>query len=215
MFTAILHGFILSFGLILALGPQNIFIFNQGAAHRRLRQALPSIITASLCDTLLIVLAVLGVSVLVMTLPALQILFFTIGFFFLIYIGWTIWKSDVSQVNKQYSAMTTKKQILFALSVSLLNPHAVLDTVGVIGTSSLKYTLSSEKVAFAAACIVVSWISFFGLAIIGKSIRAIDHEGKIVNLINKISAFIIWGVAIYILAIIFICSFNALDCRHC
>ncbi|MCR6098169.1 amino acid transporter [Salipaludibacillus agaradhaerens] len=198
MLGAILHGMILSFGLILPLGPQNIFLFNQGAAHSKVKFALPAVITASLCDTFLIVLAVLGVSVIVMTIPAFQLIFFAIGFFFLIYIGWSIWNSNTSEVNKKHAAMTGKKQAMFAISVSILNPHAVLDTVGVIGTSSIRYTAIPEKIAFAAACILVSWVSFFALAYIGKTIRSIDKEGKIVRMINKVSAIMIWGVSLFI-----------------
>lgn len=52
--------------------------------------------------------------------------------------------------------------MLFAMSVSLPNPHAILDTMGVIGTSSLKYN-GTEKLVFTVVCIVVSWLWFVGL----------------------------------------------------
>ncbi|WP_307724718.1 LysE/ArgO family amino acid transporter [Sporolactobacillus inulinus] len=57
----------------------------------------------------------------------------------------------------------------FALSVSLLNPHALLDTIGVIGTNALNYS-GSEKWTFAAACASVSWLWFFGLAWCGRGV---------------------------------------------
>lgn len=60
MLQAALHGFILAFGLILPLGVQNIFVFNQGAVQPRFSRVLPVILTASVCDTLLITLAVAG-----------------------------------------------------------------------------------------------------------------------------------------------------------
>mgnify|MGYP001218790420 FL=1 len=50
----LLHGIILAFGLILPLGVQNIFVFNQGATHKKFTNALPVIITAGICDTILI-----------------------------------------------------------------------------------------------------------------------------------------------------------------
>ncbi|ALA71771.1 lysine transporter [Geobacillus stearothermophilus 10] len=59
MMRAFLHGLILAFGLIFPLGVQNVFILTQGAIQRRWRRALPAVLTASLCDTLLILLAVL------------------------------------------------------------------------------------------------------------------------------------------------------------
>ncbi len=59
--VAILNGLFLAFPLIIPLGVQNIFIFNQGAVQISFIKALPSVITAAICDTILIGLAVLGV----------------------------------------------------------------------------------------------------------------------------------------------------------
>lgn len=197
MLAAIFHGILLAFGLIIPLGAQNVFVFNQGATQPRFRGAVPVIITAGLCDTFLIVSAILGVSVIVFTIPVLQLILFAIGFLFLVYMGWTVWNSKPLEVNSNVSALSPKKQIMFALSVSLLNPHAILDTIGVIGTSSLTYT-GPEKAAFGFATIFISWIWFFGLAIAGKLVGRIDTKGRLIYIINKISAVIIWGVAAYI-----------------
>ncbi len=94
--------------------------------------------------------------------------------------------------------MSTKKQIVFALSVSLLNPHAILDTVGVIGSSSLVYS-GTEKMIFTATCIVVSWCWFHGLCLTGRLLKKIDTSGKFLRILNKISAIIIWITALYML----------------
>lgn len=198
MIEAVIHGLVLSTGLIIAFGAQNIYIFNQGASHRKLIYSMPAVITAAICDTILIILAVLGVSLIVMTVPVLQVTLFAVGFLFLIYIGWSIWSSDPVKVSNRHGAMSTRKQVMFAISVSLLNPHAILDTIGVIGANSLRYSETAELVVFAVACIFVSWISFIVIAVIGRSIRSIDREGRIVVMVNKISALIIWGIAIYI-----------------
>lgn len=197
MIGALLHGIALAFGLILPLGAQNVFVFNQGASQANFRRVLPVILTACLCDTFLISLAVIGVSVIVLTVPVLQTVIFSIGLLFLLYMGWSIWKSDPVGDNQKEAALPPKKQIMFALSVSLLNPHAILDTIGVIGTSSLSYT-GAEKFVFTVACIIISWIWFFGLAIVGKVVGQFDTEGRFLKIINKISALIIWAVAVYI-----------------
>lgn len=51
---ALIHGFTLAFGLILPMGVQNIFIFNQGINQPTYTKALPAIFTAAVCDTILI-----------------------------------------------------------------------------------------------------------------------------------------------------------------
>ncbi|MBD3860259.1 amino acid transporter [Bacillus sp. 28A-2] len=198
MFVAIIHGIVLAFGLILPLGAQNVFVFQQGALQPRLYRVLPVIITAALCDTLLIALAVIGVSVVVFTIPVLQIGLYMIGFCFLLYMGWSVWNaSSTSDDKEKMEFMPARKQIVFACSVSLLNPHAILDTIGVIGTNSLQYS-GAEKVAFTLACIIVSWLWFIGLALLGKMLGKLDTNGKWMNRINKASAIMIWLVALYI-----------------
>lgn len=198
MLEVIIHGCILAFGLILPLGVQNVFVFNQGAVQPNFLRALPVIITASICDTLLISLAVLGVSVVVLDYYWLKMILLFAGILFLIYMGFVTWKSK-STINEgaNSESMAPKKQIVFAMSVSLLNPHAILDTIGVIGTSSLAYE-GIEKMAFAVTCILVSWIWFLGLGIVGRMSGKLDKSGRFLQILNKISAIVMWGTAVYI-----------------
>lgn len=198
MSEAIIHGIILAFGLIIPLGVQNVFVFNQGASQPNIWRAAPVVLTASICDTLLILIAVQGVSLVLLTFSWLTNSLYIIGFFFLLYMGFVIWRSSPSNDVKQEKSMPLKKQILFATSVSLLNPHAILDTIGVIGTNSIQY-IGSEKWAFTLATIIVSWIWFISLALAGKFLKRLDSTGKTILLLNKFSGFIIWGVALYML----------------
>lgn len=193
---AIIHGIILAFGLILPLGVQNVFVFSQGATQPRLIRALPATVTAALCDTFLILIAVFGLSVIVLQFEWLRLSLMTAGILFLLYMGYVIWKSKPtnSETNK---ALPIRQQVIFALSVSLLNPHALLDTVGVIGTSALKY-VGTEQALFTIACITVSWIWFFGLTIAGTIMKKLDSTGNVMNIFNKCSALFIWGTAIYL-----------------
>lgn len=63
-----------------------------------------------------------------------------------------------------------------------------------IGTSSLAYA-GSERAAFAAACVFVSWAFFFALALAG---RAFGKLGAVRRWINKVSAVAIWAAALYL-----------------
>ncbi|MBG9597737.1 LysE family L-lysine exporter [Bacillus mycoides] len=193
---AILHGIILAFGLILPLGVQNVFVFSQGATQPKLIRALPATIAAALCDTFLILLAVFGLSAIVLQFEWLRFSLMIAGILFLLYMGYVIWKSEPT-ANQTNTALPIHQQIIFALSVSLLNPHAILDTVGVIGTSALKY-VGKEQVFFIIACITVSWIWFFGLTLAGTFMKKLDGTGGLMNIFNKCSALFIWGTAIYL-----------------
>ena len=196
MTEAIIHGIILAFGLIIPLGVQNVFVFNQGALQPKFSRALPVVITAGICDTILIVAAVSGVSLLVLTFGWLENIIFGVGIVFLIYMGFVLWRTRVSATEIDGQIFSMRRQIIFAASVSLLNPHALLDTVGVIGTNALNYS-GDVRFAFALTTIIVSWFWFIGLAVAGRYFGKLDQSGKLMTLFNKVSALVVWGVAAY------------------
>lgn len=197
MVASAFHGFLLALGLILPLGVQNVFVFNQGALHPQYRKTLPIVLTASLCDTLLISLSVLGVSVLVLASTWAKLILMIAGSIFLAYMGLVTWRSPAASMNeKQAETFPPKRQITFGLFISLLNPHAILDTIGVIGTSSLSYH-GPDKLAFAISCIAVSWIWFFSLALAGRMAGRLDRSGRFMTALNKVSAVVMWAAAGY------------------
>lgn len=197
----IIHGIILAFGLILPLGVQNVFVFAQGVMQPSFLRALPAAVTAAISDTLLIVLASLGVSLIVMQVEWLRLILLIGGIIFLSYIGFVIWRSDAAKMENQ-QAMSIKKQVLFALSVSLLNPHALLDTIGVIGTNAVKYS-GNEQWQFILACVLVSWLWFLGLMSTGVLLKKMKISPTVFTVFNKVSALFIWGTAIYLLSGLF------------
>lgn len=193
---SILHGILLAFGLILPLGVQNVFIFTQGATQPNLIRALPATITAALCDTLLIITAVFGLSLIILQMEWLRIGLIIAGILFLLYMSITIWRSSPTEI-KEGHALSSKKQIFFALSVSLLNPHALLDIIGVIGTSALTYS-GFELILFTVSCVIVSWLWFFALMLIGSKVKKLGNSKIIMTVFNKCSAIFIAGMAVYL-----------------
>lgn len=194
--TAFIHGFVLALGLILPLGVQNVFIFTQGVTQKQFRHALPAVITAALCDTCLIIVAILGLSLIVLQLEWLRLILMIGGAIFLLYMSVTIWRAPAATIGG--TSLAPRKQIVFALSVSLLNPAALLDIVAVIGTSSMKYT-GVAQFEFATSCILVSWLWFFGLALTGAILKKSKLPTSAFQLMNKCSAIFILGTACYII----------------
>jgi L-lysine exporter family protein LysE/ArgO len=194
--AAILHGIVLAFGLILPLGPQNTFVLAQGASQPSLMRALPAVAAAGLCDTLLILVAVFGVSVAVLGVPWLRMGLVVGGVVFLVVVGALLWRNGAagSTEGRATGAFSARRQMAFAASVSLFNPHAILDTVGVIGPSSLAYG-ESKRIAFTLACIGVSWGYFLFLAVLGRVASTIRGVQR---LLNRGSAVIMWGTAVYL-----------------
>lgn len=201
MVHAFLYGLILAFGLIIPLGPQNLFVLSQGTHEKKLSHAFPTIISAATCDTFLITIACFGVSLLILKVAFLKTTLFVMGIIFLTCVGAHLWHkaSKASFDMEQHPHVSAKKQILFTVSVSLLNPHAILDTVTVIGVNALQYR-GAELLSFTFACVLVSWLWFFSLAAFGKTLSKIPH---ISFFQNRISALIMWGVAINLLVKLF------------
>ena len=215
MAAALLHGLLLAFGLILPLGAQNTFVLTQGALHRRWSGALPAVLTAAVSDTLLITVAISGLSLVLLTVPWLKAALSWGGVPFLAYMGWATWRSDAQadqgaarlavggstdRVTAQAAGegWPARRQVAFAASVSLLNPHAILDTVAVIGTSALQYA-GAARLAFALACIGASWVWFFGLSLAGYLMGLFAAGANLQRWLNRASAVIMWGVAFRLL----------------
>jgi L-lysine exporter family protein LysE/ArgO len=196
-----LQGLLLAFGLIMPLGAQNTFLFTQGAVQRRWAKGLPAVVTAALCDTLLIAAAVSGVSVVVLHVGWVKAALGWIGVVFLGYLGWATWRRDpaLDAPGEAVAAWPVRRQVAFAASVSLLNPHAILDTLGVIGTTALRYPAGPPRLAFAAACATVSWLWFTGLFTAGRLLGAANPSGSWLRWVNRVSALIMWGVALQLL----------------
>jgi L-lysine exporter family protein LysE/ArgO len=88
--------------------------------------------------------------------------------------------------------------LLQSISLSLLNPHAILDIVGVIGTSALNY-IGLDLILFTVSCVTVSWLWFIGLTVAGTTMKRLDNQKILMNVFNKGSALFIWGTALYLL----------------
>lgn len=95
-------------------------------------------------------------------------------------------------------ALSPERQVGFTASVSLLNPHAILDTVGVIGTSALAYGVS-ERWVFAGGVVTVSWVWFAGLAASGRLLGRAESTvaDAVLTRLDALSAVVIWAVAGY------------------
>ncbi|HVI51933.1 MAG TPA: LysE family transporter [Candidatus Sulfotelmatobacter sp.] len=182
--------------MILPLGPQNTFVLSQGFSQPNLLRALPVVVTAACCDTLLILLAVAGVSAVVGAIEWLRLVLVCGGVAFLVAAGWLTWKSapPSPQSGDERTPAPMGKQVAFALACSLGNPHAIVDTIGVIGTSGLAYQ-GARLAAFTSACIAVSWSWFFGLALAGRILSRLELARR---LLNPASALVMWASAGYL-----------------
>jgi L-lysine exporter family protein LysE/ArgO len=158
-------GLVLGLALITPIGAQNLFVLEQGL-RRRLRGALPAVAAAAACDTLLILLGAGGAAALLAGSPRLERTLIAVGVAFLVVLGL---RSLRSRPEAADAVPGTRRGLLAgAVAVSLLNPHAVIDTVGVIGGA---IAAQDDRLPFAAGAVSASWLWFLGLASIASVLR--------------------------------------------
>jgi L-lysine exporter family protein LysE/ArgO len=172
----IIFAFGLLFGLATAfpVGVQSFVVMNQGLRLGYPR-VLTGIVTASLCDTLLIVAGAAGASALLADADE-RVPVLLIGIAFLAIFGVLALRAPPeAEVGEVKSAGRPLAMIAQTVGVSLFNPHAVLETVGVLGGAIAAQT-AENRIEFACGVIAASWVWFlmvgFGASALQKRLTA-------------------------------------------
>src|SRR5512135_2287104 len=138
---AVVQGFGLGAGLIIAIGAQNAFVLRQGLKRRHV------FVTAALCticDAVLIALGLGGLGTIISGSPALVAVATWGGAAFLLYYGLRSFRSMwiPSALNAELCPerpVDLHCTVGAALAFSLLNPHVYLDTVVLVGGVGARY----------------------------------------------------------------------------
>jgi L-lysine exporter family protein LysE/ArgO len=135
-------------------------------------RALWAVVAAACCDTVMIVLGAAGVATLLTTFPQVRAALLLAGAGFLTYLGVQALRRAGRRLDPgaDPGAGSVRQIVSRTASVSLLNPHAILDTVGVIGGAVLLQP-SEARLVFAAGAISASWIWFTFLAVAAAALR--------------------------------------------
>jgi L-lysine exporter family protein LysE/ArgO len=149
----------LLFGLATAfpVGLQSFVVMNQGLRFGYPR-VLTGIVTASFCDTLLIVLGAAGATALLADADG-RTPVLLVGIAFLATFGVLAFRTPSEEAEGVKSVASPFAMIAQTVGVSLFNPHAVLETVGILGGAIVAQT-AENRMEFAAGVISASWVWF-------------------------------------------------------
>lgn len=154
-----LEGLLLQASLIFALGPQNIFVLESGLKrHYHLTVSL----VCFLCDLALIMLGVAGAATFFNHYPQIKIFVGVLGVGFLILYGIgkiRHYDSDHLEFERNGRRSCLKAAILSSIVFSVVNPHAYLDGIVLIGGYSTKYSDLNTRLilGFGAASFSLIW----------------------------------------------------------
>jgi len=189
------QGFALSAGLIVAIGAQNVFVLTEGARGRR-PWLVAGICTA--CDALLIGLGVGGVGALAGG-RALSGWLALGGALFLLAYGLRALASALrgGSMAPDIAAgpPSTRAVLLTALGVSLLNPHALLDTVVLIGGLASRLGDGGERLAFGLGAATASACWFFSLSLGGRLLAPWLARRSVWRVLDAVVCLTMWTLA--------------------
>lgn len=167
--TTYLSGLMLGFALIVPIGPQNIVVLNQGLAVRFPRSLFAAAF-AGLCDTLLIIVGAVGVGALLAGIPALRSVLLAVGTVFLLFLAWASFRRSTTDMPVVSDGGSLPQVAMKIVGASLLNPHAILDTVVIIG-ATIAAQRDDMRLLFAGGTLSASWLWFAFLVLAAGAVR--------------------------------------------
>ena len=181
-----IQGFIIGSSLIIAIGPQNLYVINQGLKKNYI---LIVVLLCSLSDSLLIVCGIYLSNSLLNLNESLIITMKLIGGIWLILYGLNKIKNSNSHniENKEFKELSLNKVVFTTLAISYANPHVYLDTVVLLGSISVNF---NNKFYFGLGAIVASFVFFFTLGYFSKFLSKYIKSKKVWFYIDNIMGFL-------------------------
>jgi len=195
-------GFITGMSLILALGPQNIFVIEQGLKKEFVFLVC---LICSLSDLLLIFLGIFIFHYFqVFFTPFIEFILNLLLLIFLIHFIWGKIKVEVNKLNakSKETKYSLSKVVFKTLGFTYLNPHVYSDTVFFLGNFSKDLVLN-EKIFFWSGASISSFVVFFILGYMSKYLSNYLKTKKIWQLINRFIIIFMSLLSIYVLLNIF------------
>ncbi|MEN8905084.1 MAG: LysE family transporter [Clostridiales bacterium] len=183
----LLHGFLLGLAYVVPIGTQNLYIINTATSSSKLNTYKVALITI-IFDILLAISCFLGVGILIDKFPILKGVVLLLGCILVIYIGFSLLRSNTNIETKTNSDISLKKIIGTCFAVTWLNPQAIIDGSLLLG--GFKASLPKEySIHFITGVCLASFIWFISLASIVFKVS--DFANKKIKWINLICGSII------------------------
>ena len=178
----ILLGFFTGLSLILAIGPQNIFVIEQGLKKQHVFLVC---IICSFSDFSLIFLGIFLFSYFNQFFNStIEFILNIVLILFLINFIYSKFKNFNKEINLKSRKNDTKYSILLkTLGFTFLNPHVYSDTVFILGNFSKNYLLK-EKIIFGIGASVASFLFFFLIGYLSNFFSKYAQNRKIWKIIN-------------------------------
>ena len=181
-----IQGFIIGSTLILAIGPQNLYVINQGLKKNFV---FIVVLICSLSDSLLIVCGIyLSNNILSLNTSIITIMKLIGGIWLILYGINKIKNSRQHEIkSSEINAASFTKVVLTTLAITYANPHVYLDTVILLGSISINF---DSKFYFGLGAIFASFIFFFSLGYFSNFLSQYVKSPKVWFYVDNVMGFL-------------------------
>ena len=198
----LLLGFFTGLSLILAIGAQNIFVIEQGLKKQYI------FLVCIICSTSDLILIFFGIFLFQYfgnffnsTTELILNIFLFIFLAYFIY-GKISIKNNKVNFNKEIKKISISSIVTKTLAFTYLNPHVYSDTVFFLGNFSKNF-LIIDKYYFGIGASISSFIFFFIIGYLSKSLSKFLKSEKVWKRINLFIIMFMSIIAFYVLSEIF------------
>ncbi|WP_417449747.1 LysE/ArgO family amino acid transporter [Kordiimonas sp.] len=202
MASILFEGFLVSLGLLLAIGPQNFYVLRQGLKHRHVFAVTT---TTFISDALMIALGVLGVGRFFADYPTIA---YWLGWGGTAFLLWFALKSLKAAIKPDVitddriegsagdaAGKGVGVAILHALAFAWLNPWAYVDTMVLIGGVSVRYETDTARFMFMAGATMASALWFYSIGYGAKRAAPLFKKPATWRVLDSVITIVMLGVA--------------------
>ncbi|MEM7470746.1 MAG: LysE/ArgO family amino acid transporter [Pseudomonadota bacterium] len=193
--TTFLAGYALGFSLILAIGAQNAFVLRQGL---RQSHVFAVCLTCSLSEVVLVSIGVFGFGRIAELATWITTAMLWGGALFLfVYGGFcfrSAWRGSEGLQASEGAEMSLKAAILACLAFTWLNPHAILDTVILLGALAAQY--GEDRGFFGAGAIAAAASFFFMLGYGARLLAPVFAKPTAWRVLDTLIGITMWAIAL-------------------
>jgi L-lysine exporter family protein LysE/ArgO len=167
--TVFVFGLLFGMATAFPIGVQSFVVMNQGLRFGY-PKVMVGIVTASLCDSVLILLGAAGASALLRA-PGHEGFLIAVGVLFFVVVGVTTLRAAPESDEEVGSRARPRAMAAQTVGVSLFNPHAVFETVGLLG-GAIALQAPDDRFGFALGAIAASWLWFVMIGFGASALRS-------------------------------------------
>jgi L-lysine exporter family protein LysE/ArgO len=200
--AAFVKGMLMGGGLIIAIGAQNAFLLRQALQRR---YVVMCILTCVCCDVLLIALGAGSVGRTIASSPTLLEIVRIGGAIFLVEYGRraaiSAWRGQTQLLQSDDCSLPRRSQVfLAAMALSLLNPHAWLDTVVLLGAVGAQQP-GDGRISFTVGAMAASVLWFTSLGLGARGLTRVFARPTAWRVLDALIAIVMWAIAVSLFVI--------------